>query len=293
MARCGRAGLLSSGLYGADFATVDAMACTPGHRNPRRQVREPGKGGFLGPRGELCFVGILQQGDETVKRTGFTLIELLVVIAIIAILAAILFPVFAKAREKARQASCLSNVKQIALGALMYGQDNDEIYIGWNQGARGCDQATLGGWPEHVAAPYVKNKQIFKCPSGRFNGRANGYCAGFAPWANNMLLPSSYGWNCRGVGNGRGTQMALIRRPAELFWLADGGNPWRPWMRVPQGCGAGRGPDGDEPHNEGRNIGYCDGHAKWMASRRSYAVDKAKADNYLPWANTEVHAPGW
>ena len=62
-------------------------------------------------------------------RTGFTLIELLVVIAIIAILAAILFPVFARAREKARQTSCLSNVKQLSLGIDMYAQDNDETLI--------------------------------------------------------------------------------------------------------------------------------------------------------------------
>ena len=77
------------------------------------------------------------------KRRGFTLIELLVVIAIIAILAAILFPVFARAREKARQASCSSNQKQIALGILMYAQDYDEAFPGFYYKAVVADWATL------------------------------------------------------------------------------------------------------------------------------------------------------
>ncbi|MCD6352263.1 MAG: DUF1559 domain-containing protein, partial [Armatimonadetes bacterium] len=89
-------------------------------------------------------------------RRGFTLIELLVVIAIIAILAAILFPVFAKAREKARQASCMSNLKQIALGLLMYVQDYDGRFM--------CIRQGPGGWNKNVQ-PYVKNWQVFVCPS--------------------------------------------------------------------------------------------------------------------------------
>jgi len=94
------------------------------------------------------------------RRRGFTLIELLVVIAIIAILAAILFPVFAKAREKARQSSCSSNLKQIALGFRQYIQDYDEkgpLADDWNQ-----NPGT--NWPSGIA-PYLKNTQIFQCPS--------------------------------------------------------------------------------------------------------------------------------
>ena len=95
-------------------------------------------------------------------RKGFTLIELLVVIAIIAILAAILFPVFAKAREKARQTSCLSNVKQTTLGLLMYVQDYDERF-GLDGGYNG-DNTWARQWPIAVQ-PYVKNAQILRCPS--------------------------------------------------------------------------------------------------------------------------------
>src|SRR5579883_996778 len=90
------------------------------------------------------------------RSNGFTLIELLVVIAIIAILAAILFPVFAKAREKARQASCMSNEKQIGLAILQYVQDNDELMPVSNNGQG-------RGWAGEIYA-YAKSAQLFKCP---------------------------------------------------------------------------------------------------------------------------------
>src|SRR5438552_18288689 len=100
-------------------------------------------------------------------KRGFTLIELLVVIAIIAILAAILFPVFAQARESARATSCLSNTKQIALGELMYAQDYDEIIMPWeiiNRNLYPVDAQIAANWTVLVQ-PYIKNQQILYCPS--------------------------------------------------------------------------------------------------------------------------------
>ena len=94
------------------------------------------------------------------RRRAFTLIELLVVIAIIAVLAAILFPVFAQARDKARQTSCLSNTRQIGSAVMMYSQDHDEGLPPWWTSTPG------GYWYWHVhLKPYVKNLQVFICPS--------------------------------------------------------------------------------------------------------------------------------
>src|SRR5437868_5491591 len=122
-------------------------------------------------------------------RRGFTLIELLVVIAIIAILAAILFPVFAQAREKARQASCQSNLKQVGTAMMMYTQDYDEMYVPGgpiDNIASNVPWANCQGWPcnrtngnDNWGArviPYVKNYFVFVCPSANNDSRN--------PWPN-------------------------------------------------------------------------------------------------------------
>src|SRR5256886_2622380 len=106
------------------------------------------------------------------SRPAFTLIELLVVIAIIAILAAILFPVFAQARERARSTTCLSNMKQVAMGFFMYSQDYDEVLpmFGYDfpPWVRHPD---FQGWYDQTVNPYIKSQQVHTCPSWPVEGK--------------------------------------------------------------------------------------------------------------------------
>ncbi len=190
------------------------------------------------------------------RHRGFTLIELLVVIAIIAILAAILFPVFARAREKARQSSCLSNHKQLALAALQYAQDYDERMapIGHNVGG------TVVAYWDRMLMPYVKNEQVLICPSYS-SGPGIGYNAQI----------SSYWGIAKTLGE--------FVRPAENIMLAESRVIRVDYAGGCYGCCAGFGssstrgsytygpPDANTAavrHNGGANFSYIDGHSKWM-----------------------------
>src|SRR3954468_23505619 len=104
--------------------------------------------------------------NGSLKRWGFTLIELLVVIAIIAILAAILFPVFAQAREAARKISCVSNTRQIGLALMQYATDYDDTVVPNNNQVAGSASSTWLSWPDFLQ-PYIKNDGVFVCPSAR------------------------------------------------------------------------------------------------------------------------------
>lgn len=175
------------------------------------------------------------------RRTGFTLIELLVVIAIIAILAAILFPVFAKAREKARQSSCLSNFKQTALAIMSYAQDYDEGLPRQYFDAAGpepwewCNKGQYTNYQDYIT-PYVKNTQIFKCPSSQ------------------LAAEQATAWNSYLNGKSLGS----LQSPSTMVMTLDSVQEW-----LDAGC-LKEGNRVDSRHNDGFNANFLDGHAKWF-----------------------------
>lgn len=212
-------------------------------------------------------------------KNAFTLIELLVVVAIIAILAAILFPVFAQAREKARQASCLSNLKQLGTAAMMYVQDYDETYPGGPGVGSLYFPGPLGSWSNlpmtngsnvgltNVGSrlfPYVKNVQVYADPNDSDGDRfANGR------W-NSQYTRISYYWN-NGLSQGYKNSttytapyaMAMIDKPAMVQMVQDN------WQNY---------------HSSGDrwNVAYADGHAKFSKY----------VDSKCPGYNTTATTPG-
>jgi len=232
-----------------------------------------------------------QEGRTMNRRKGFTLIELLVVIAIIAILAAILFPVFAQAREKARQASCLSNLKQWATATMMYVQDYDETFMGLAVAAP-CtsDPANTcyGVTPWHMLLqPYVKNENLADCPSLGDPRKLLG--------KNDWPFYRSYGWNYTYLGGtyvSKWVSLAAVNSPADTLMFGESTEGRPSW-----GYYALYAPDNlrkdsrvgpavvDDPafwlgnnkypqfnyfgrlaarHNGGANIAWCNGHVKFM-----------------------------
>jgi len=208
-------------------------------------------------------------------KKAFTLIELLVVIAIIAILAAILFPVFARARENARRSSCQSNLKQIALGFKQYTQDYDEKFVP----AIGDGTAT-GGWADSLQ-PYLKSTQIFQCPSDPNPPVANGSIQGYTDYWVNAAL-SDTGGTTANYGGG-GISEAAVDNSTLTIMLGDGdstnGNSKASFRTNGQGGGGsavstttpGRPPTATfansgaitAQHLEGGNLAFVDGHVKW------------------------------
>jgi len=212
------------------------------------------------------------------RRRAFTLIELLVVIAIIAILAAILFPVFARAREKARQTSCASNVKNLGTAILMYTQDYDEMF------PPGAYATATGAVMWHdLTDPYAKNTGIWHCPSSPLRrADTTGNITTHFAYNARYLAGMDYSFQQNPVS------LAAVQSPTETVMLTDAVSS------VPPGwCGD----DGKflllpgDPnmdcwgrpaylHTEGANVLWVDGHVRWQRPTQFY-VNQMPPDRYL------------
>jgi prepilin-type N-terminal cleavage/methylation domain-containing protein/prepilin-type processing-associated H-X9-DG protein len=253
----------------------------------------------------------MTQNNRSRKPSGFTLIELLVVIAIIAILAAILFPVFAQAREKARQATCLSNQKQLILGALQYTQDYDEAWplsefhtVSTNTWA-GASVTTpadvFGHTPQRDAfwsnaiQPYMKNTQIMNCPSAsRSRSDVFGVDINAAKGYTYSLTYNGYlnQWPSAGspapagvIAFSEGLGKATMPRYANAFPLLISNSGWEGMFIADDGGTHCAQPYGYSfnfdttwwVHERGSNYTYMDGHAKFVINPSASS----------PWATTD------
>lgn len=221
--------------------------------------------------------------DTTLSRpkSGFTLIELLVVIAIIAILAAILFPVFAQARAQARKTVCLSNLKQLALGTMMYVQDYDEAFpVRFGSASSGS-----APWAESIQ-PYVKNKQIAACPDMIPEVQRNAFLGTYGWMGYGM---NTYLWVNATSATGPAT-LASLPSPAQTAMQADSTfDDFSPrarrrgrvaWANTPSGspytlpCSTVRtrhgNADGNNLTGGGSSVSYADGHVKYHTASQIY-----------------------
>ena len=250
------------------------------------------------------------------SQTGFTLIELLVVIAIIALLAAILFPAFARARENARRSSCMSNMKQIGLAALQYSQDYDERFPIVTSGSYNVASNPYTFWPS-VILPYAKSTQLFTCPDFPVTDCND---VGVAPSAANAYTTGaydSYGMNIALATGAYPTlvpvSIAKVNYPAEFgvffevsntiapnqcngyynqaygnVWTTSGCGDAKAWYSLTDTNGlTNNGADFDSPdarHFLGCNVGYYDGHVKWLAHDAIYNAPPGVATaNFRLW----------
>lgn len=245
---------------------------------------------------------------NTNRKNGFTLIELLIVIAIIAILAAILFPVFARARENARRASGINNVKQISIGVIQYLQDYDDRFpatVTERQGdgvtpAAGASQAERAPFSiREKLQPYIKSVQVFKSPSGGewpAAGPGQWFTTDYGFQLNESKLNPGFGqqaWYAANpdFGFNEDTNLSSIAATSQFILTADAargnGDPSRgglyPMSTASQNWFPG-GPTENSTqarpwirHFDGVVFGFADGHAKWMKPEKTW---NSYASNY-------------
>jgi prepilin-type N-terminal cleavage/methylation domain-containing protein/prepilin-type processing-associated H-X9-DG protein len=248
----------------------------------------------------------VMKGRTKMPRRGFTLIELLVVIAIIAILAAILFPVFARARDKARQASCQANLKQLSLALIGYVSDSDDMFppavLGTNVYAPRVTTLACGNniWCSNHSAtvtlaapglvrsywlpmrldPYVKNLQVWVCPS---MGGATTIASDMTSYQNTMAVVNVWPATCLECTS----ESDLKRSPAEIPTMQDAVT----WYDGGGSANVARAASGSiplrSPHGTIVNVAFVDGHVKTMASGAWLQMINLGANQnyagYSPW----------
>jgi prepilin-type N-terminal cleavage/methylation domain-containing protein len=245
---------------------------------------------------------------RSARRRAFTLIELLVVIAIIAILAAILFPVFAQARAKARQAACLSNMKQLGTAIMMYVQDYDETYP--MSGYSAAPAAGNVGW-YYIVDPYIKgnaptsmalspagqNVSIFSCPDFYATKYASVFNTPIRSYAINRNITGGFDRNVPVADHRPANTIASIEAPANMILIGEaaGGCVWShgnddpailgTWAAAYQNCNRytvlGR-----TRHNIGSIYLFGDGHAKWFRGPNNSFVDTGNPNTIVPVLST-------
>jgi prepilin-type N-terminal cleavage/methylation domain-containing protein len=262
------------------------------------------------------------------KNKGFTLIELLVVIAIIASLAAILFPVFAQAREKGRQTQCLSNMRQLGTAFQLYTTDYDDIYPmsrmpDANHAIGGCVDISIFGAPhsnlggssinwKRTIMPYIKNKNIFSCPSNAFQWTKPNYPGATsilgdesnAGYAKDSYLPISYAingsyfheaippcWNSEAVVRPR--YLAEIDAPSNLIFLLETRLPYPDlgsWNFATRMENSDKGPV--QTHLGMSNFLFADMHIKALKLTKT-CTDKMWSDKQVPKLDGCSSVAGW
>jgi prepilin-type N-terminal cleavage/methylation domain-containing protein/prepilin-type processing-associated H-X9-DG protein len=247
----------------------------------------------------------MHSSGTVTKRNGFTLIELLVVIAIIAILAAILFPVFARARENARRASCQSNLKQIGLGMLQYTQDYDEKLVIVHAGPGSFDPNTdERGWAELIQ-PYVRSTQLLQCPS-ETNPPAADNGNGYTDYAMNNFDGST---TVGAASAYYGMSIARFDSPAlsVMVWEAGNGSAGNAYSGcTTYDCSAAGDVSGTKAsiytstasnenaliHLDGCNFAFVDGHVKWFKASNTTLMSNIYNGNTPPSTGSFTFAAG-